>query len=232
MIPADDRGDELEELLAAIRACRLCRDAPLFGACLPHEPRPVLQFGREAPLLIAGQAPGTRVHASGRSFTDPSGVRLRDWLGLDEATFYDHARVNIAAMGFCFPGLTSGGADLPPRRECGRIWHDRLFASRPPFAAIVAVGAHAIGWHLRRLGAADLIGPSLTATVSDWRRIEERTGLWPLPHPSWRNNVWLRRHSWFEAQLLPLLRDRVAAIMGEASAEKADDGRKRDQGHA
>jgi uracil-DNA glycosylase len=217
--------DTLAGLVAAIRACRLCRDAPLSGAPLPHEPRPVLQFEGTAPLLIAGQAPGTRVHASGRPFTDPSGVRLRDWLGLDEATFYDPACVNIAAMGFCFPGLTARGADLPPRRECARLWHGRLFASRPPHAAIVAVGAHAIAFHLRRLGAGDLIGRDLTTTVADWRRIEARTGLWPLPHPSWRNNGWLRRHAWFELELLPLLRARVAAIMAEARTRGSVDER-------
>jgi uracil-DNA glycosylase len=217
LIP-EDGHDDVAALVAAIRACRLCRDAPLFGAPLPHEPRPVLQFSGTAPLLIAGQAPGTRVHATGRPFTDPSGVRLRDWLGLDEATFYDPARVNIAAMGFCFPGLTGKGADLPPRRECARLWHDRLFAARPPFAAIVAVGAHAIAFHLRRLGAADLIARDLTTTVGNWRMIEARTRLWPLPHPSWRNNGWLRRHPWFADELLPLLRARVAAIMADHDA--------------
>ncbi len=213
----------LDDILAGIRTCRLCREAPRFGAPLPHEPRPVLRLTASARLLIAGQAPGTRVHASGTPFTDPSGVRLRDWLGLDEATFYDRSRVAVVPMGFCFPGLDAKGGDRPPRRECAILWHDRLFATRPSFALIVAVGFHAIRYHLMRLGRSDLIGANLTKTVVDWRRVVDATGLMPLPHPSWRNNAWLKRHPWFAAELLPSLRERVATALREPLAALAAD---------
>lgn len=208
--------DHLAPLLSDIRGCRLCRDAPMFGAPLPHEPRPVLRISATAPILIAGQAPGTRVHASGTPFTDPSGVRLRAWLGLDEATFYDESRVAVVPMGFCFPGLTSAGADLPPRRECRLTWHDRLFASRLPFRLIVTVGLHAVRYHLTRLGRADLIRPNLTATVGGWRQVAEETGLFPLPHPSWRNNAWLKANPWFSDALLPVLQQQVMLACASA----------------
>lgn len=201
--------DDLAPLLEDIRACRLCRDAPARLPGLPHEPRPVLRISGTARLLVSGQAPGTRVHASGAPFTDPSGVRLRDWLGVDEATFYDVRRVAVVPMGFCFPGLDAKGSDLPPRRECAARWHDALFAARAPFRVVVALGRPAQAYHLSRLGRPDLIGPSLDATVRDWRRIVEATGLFPLPHPSWRNNAWLKRNPWFGTELLPVLRDAV-----------------------
>jgi uracil-DNA glycosylase len=210
--------DTLTSLLSNIRACRICRDAPLFGAVLPHEPRPVLRISPEARILIAGQAPGTRVHASGLPFTDPSGVRLRDWLGLDEAMFYNQSLVAIVPMGFCFPGLTASGADLPPRRECQQIWHDRVFASRSPFPLMVTVGLHAARYHLKRLGHAGLIGPSLTAMVSDWRRIVDEAGLFALPHPSWRNNAWLKANPWFSDKLLPVLRQQVVLACRNATS--------------
>src|SRR5690349_20304808 len=128
-----------ESLLAEIRACRLCRDRPA-GAPLPHEPRPVLQPSRTARLLVASQAPGTRVHASGMPFTDASGDRLRDWMGVDSATFYDARRIAIVPMGFCFPGQDAKGGDLPPRPECRRAWHERLFAMMPQIELVLAIG--------------------------------------------------------------------------------------------
>ena len=126
----DSTTPDLDALLARIAACRLCRDTPR-GAPLPHEPRPVVRFSSTARLLIAGQAPGVRVHRSGLPFDDPSGERLRDWMGIDRTTFYDMSRIAIAPMGFCFPGLDPKGSDLPPRPECRAAWHDQLFALAP-----------------------------------------------------------------------------------------------------
>ncbi|MBS7543016.1 uracil-DNA glycosylase family protein [Ancylobacter oerskovii] len=212
----DASSSSLDRVLADIRACRACVEAPR-GRPLPHAPRPVLHVGPSARLLIASQAPGTRVHASGRSFDDASGDRLRDWLGLDRAGFYDEARVAIAAMGFCFPGQDEKGGDLPPRRECALLWHDRLFAAREAFELIVAVGASAQAYHLRRLGLGEFARLGLTERVTRWREIfhaRETERILPLPHPSWRNTGWLRRHPWFEAELLPVLRAEVAKAVG------------------
>ena len=210
MSPAMD-GYSLSDLVAQIRTCRICRDTPL-GPPLPHEPRPVLQISSSARVLIAGQAPGTRVHRSGRPFTDASGDRLRHWLGMDEATFYDDTRVAIVPMGFCFPGLDEKGADRPPRPECARHWHDRLFALAPQADLIIAVGLYAHRYHFRRLG---LEKPaSLTESVTNWRAAAFRNdgpAVFALPHPSWRNNGWLRQHPWFEAEVLPALQSAVAA---------------------
>jgi uracil-DNA glycosylase len=200
-----------DDLAARLRACRICRDAPRHGGPLPQEPRPILQGSATARLCIASQAPGTRAQASGIPFRDPSGVRLRHWLGLDEAAFYDPARVAIVPMGACFPGQDAKGGDLPPRRECAAAWRAPLFAALPDLELILLIGQYAQAWHL---GAAFQGG--LTATVLRWREIlgaEGRPRLLPLPHPSWRNNGWLRRHPWFEAELLPVLRERVRTIV-------------------
>lgn len=203
--------ESLEAVLAELRACRLCRDAPLYGAPLPHEPRPVIQAQASARLLIASQAPGTRVHASGQPFTDRSGDRLRDWLGLDKPRFYDASRVAIVPMGHCFPGLDAKGGDLPPRRECAPAWRPRVLAALPNIELILVIGRYAQAWHLGQKAAADL-----TATVADWRAIfaqDRRPRILPLPHPSWRNNGWLRTHPWFEAELVPVLRAEVARLV-------------------
>lgn len=200
-------ADEPEALAAEARACRVCRDAP-SGRALPHEPRPVLVVSSRAKILIAGQAPGTRVHASGIPFTDPSGDRLRDWLGVDRAAFYDPGNFVILPMGFCFPGLDAAGGDLPPRRECAPLWRARLMAAMPQIDLVLAIGINAQSWHL---GAAR--GASLTETVRDWRRIfaaGDRPAMLPLPHPSWRNSGWLKRNPWFGADLLPFLREQIA----------------------
>lgn len=209
-------------LVAEVSACRLCADAPR-GTRLPHAPRPVLRIGSgTARLVIAGQAPGVRVHASGTPFDDPSGARLRDWLGLDPATFYDEARVAIVPMGFCFPGLDAKGADLPPRPECAATWHERVFALLPTPVLLVALGRHAQAWHLRRRGRPDLLASTLDATVANWRAILDATGVMPLPHPSWRNSGWLKRNPWFADEVLPVLRQRVREAVevsgGEVSA--------------
>jgi uracil-DNA glycosylase len=206
-------------LIAAIRACRVCVETPR-GRPLPHEPRPVLRIeAGGAPVIVCGQAPGTRVHASGTPFTDPSGVRLRAWLGVSETEFYDTRRIGVVPMGFCFPGLSAAGADLPPRRECAPLWHDRLFAALAPARLIAAVGLYAVRYHVARLGRPDLVKGGLGACVADWRRIHAATGVMPMPHPSWRNNAWLKRHPWFDAELLPVLRAEVRRIIGPASPE-------------
>ena len=208
--------DELEDLLQRIRACRICRDTPASGATgrLPHEPRPVCEASSAAPILIAGQAPGTRVHASGRPFTDPSGDRLRDWLGVDEAAFYDLDKFAIVPMGFCFPGLDAKGSDLPPRRECAPAWRNEVMATMPQLRLVLAIGAYAQSWHLGSLKK-----KTLTETVENWREIlaatEDGVAVLPLPHPSWRNTSWLKRHPFFEAELIPELQRRVRELLGK-----------------
>lgn len=204
---------EFERLMEDIRACVLCREAPRYGARLPHEPRPVLQAAPTARLCIIGQAPGVRVHASGRPFTDPSGVRLRSWLGLDDAVFYNAANVAIVGMGFCFPGLDAKGGDLPPRRECAETWHARVMRQLPDVELTLLVGQYSQRWRLGREVAAG----GLTDVVRRWREIYDAgatSRLMPLPHPSWRNSGWLKRNPWFEAELLPVLRADIAAVLG------------------
>lgn len=202
----------LEDLLRQVSACRICRDSPK-GNPLPHEPRPVLQVSSSARLLIAGQAPGVRVHASGRPFTDPSGVRLRDWLGVDEATFYDPAKIAILPMGFCFPGLNAKGGDLPPRPECAPAWRAALFEEMPRVELILCLGAHAMRWHM-----AEAFGGSVDAAVKNWRQgLTLAPPVLALPHPSWRNSGWLKRNPWFAAELLPVLRERVARLLARAA---------------
>ena len=197
---------KLDRLTADIRSCRICVESPLKTP-LPHEPRPVLRVSRKARLCIVGQAPGTRVHASGTPFTDPSGDRLRDWMGVTPDEFYDVSRLAIVPMGFCFPGLDAKGGDLPPRRECAEAWREQLFKLLPQIELTLLVGQYAQAWHL---GGARK--ESLTATVAAWR--EYGPHFIPLPHPSWRNNAWIRKNPWFEAELLPVLRSEVRRLMG------------------
>jgi len=188
-----------------IRACTLC--AGRFAATASgHVPRPVVWFRPGARLLIAGQAPGARVHASGRPFTDPSGDRLRDWLGMDEAAFYDLSRVAVVPMAFCFPGYDARKADLPPPPLCARTWHDEVMAALGDMPLTVLVGGHAHRWHLGTRAP-------VTATVADWRAHAPR--LFPLPHPSWRNTAWLKKNPWFETDLLPVLRARVREVLDD-----------------
>lgn len=186
----------LDALWAEIRACRACP--------LPHDPRPVLRPSATARLLIAGQAPGTRVHRTGLPWNDPSGDRLRAWLGMDRATFYDLARVAIVPIGLCYPGHGPHG-DLPPRPECAPRWQPALAALQPQVGLVLAIGAYSQAWWL---GAAR--GRTLTETVRAYRRHLPR--VFPLPHPSPRNGVWLRANPWFEAEVVPALRAEVAAL--------------------
>jgi uracil-DNA glycosylase len=193
-------------------ACRICIDSPKRGP-LAHVPRPVLQASATAPILIAGQAPGVRVHASGRPFTDPSGDRLRQWLGVDETAFYDPRRFAVVPMGFCFPGLDASGSDLPPRPECAPAWRARLMAEMPQVALVVCLGAHAMRWHM-----GEAFGGSVDQAVRNWRRgLDLSPAVMPLPHPSWRNSGWLKRNPWFADELLPELQGRVAALLARAA---------------
>jgi len=193
-------------LVGEISACRLC--AARFAATRTrHEPRPVVWFRPGARILIVGQAPGLRVHLAGRPFADRSGDRLRDWMGLSEAEFYDRGRIAIVPMAFCFPGYDARGADLGPPPICAQTWRTRVMAELRPRLTLL-VGGHAQRWHL---GAAARGG--VTATVAGWR--DHAPHIFPLPHPSWRNTGWLRRNPWFQAELLPELRLAVAALMKE-----------------
>jgi len=199
-------SEPLLPLLKDIGACRICVEAPQ-GAPLPHEPRPVLQVSKTAKIAIFGQAPGTRVHASGKPFTDPSGDRLRDWMGVSEAEFYDKRRVAIIPMGFCFPGLDAKGGDLPPRKECAAHWRARLMAALPRLETSILVGGYAQKWHLKKQAR-----KTLTQTVAAWRSFAPE--FFPTPHPSWRNNAWLKKNLWFETELLPVLQSRIRMLMG------------------
>lgn len=194
---------ESRQLKAQIRNCRIC--AERFAAtATAHAPRPVVWFRPTARILIAGQAPGARVHDSGRPFTDPSGDRLRTWLGLTEAEFYDKDRVAVVPMGFCFPGYNDKKADLPPPAVCSRTWHHLVMAELPDVRLKVLVGAHAQRYHL---GAK----APVTELVRGWR--DHAPQVFPLPHPSWRNTAWLKKNPWFEAELLPVLQARVKELM-------------------
>lgn len=204
--PSHSRVAPLERLVADIRACRICIDEPK-GRPLPHEPRPVLQVSSKARICLAGQAPGTRVHASGRPFTDPSGDRLREWMDVTPEEFYDPEKIAILPMGFCFPGQDAKGGDLPPRRECAARWRQPLFAELPRIELTILVGQYAQGWHLGPARKA-----SLTETVASWREYAPRAI--PLPHPSWRNNAWIKKNPWFEDEVLPYLRREVRRLMG------------------
>ncbi|BBK40603.1 uracil-DNA glycosylase [Allostella vacuolata] len=205
---------ELDRLLAEIRACRLC------AAHLPLGPRPVVRGHATARILLASQAPGTKVHASGLSFDDASGDRLRDWLGVDRQTFYDESRIAMAPMGFCYPGRLPRGGDAPPRPECAPLWQPRVVAAFTAVELVLLVGGWAQSWHLGRRAR-----PTLTATVAAWRDYLPRH--FPLPHPSWRNTGWIARNPWFEAEALPELRRRVGRLL---AGLPADEDRSVDQG--
>lgn len=202
---------ELDRVLAEARACRLC------AAHLPLGPRPTLRASAGARLLIVGQAPGTKVHATGIPWNDRSGDRLRDWLGLDRDTFYDETRIAIVPMGLCYPGVDAHGGDLPPRRECAPYWHPRI---RPLLTGIGLTLL--IGQYAQRFYLGDRRRPSMSETVAAWR--DYLPDFLPLPHPSWRNTAWLRRNPWFESELVPVLRARVAELLsrGETEQKRSD----------
>jgi uracil-DNA glycosylase len=190
----------LHAVLADIRACRACL------GLLPHTPRPVVMVSTETRLLISGQAPGRRVHESGLPFTDPSGDRLRQWLDVDYESFYADPRIGVAAQAFCFPGTNPKGGDYPPPRRCAELWRDRLLAELPRVELTLLVGGYAQVWAL-----GDRAKTNMTETVRAWR--DYAPSILPLPHPSWRNSAWLRKNQWFEAEVLPYLRQRVRDIL-------------------
>lgn len=187
----------LDATAADVRACRIC------AAELPLGPRPVIQVSVTARLLIVGQAPGTKVHATGVPWNDPSGARLREWLRMDEAIFYDRSQVAMLPMGFCYPGVLPRGGDRPPMPVCAPTWHPRLLPLMPEIRLTLAVGSYAI---TRLLGKRPM-----AESVRDFRA--HLPTFLPLPHPSWRTIGWERRNPWFEAELLPVLRERVRAAL-------------------
>ena len=191
---------DLAALVAAARACRVC------AAQLPLGPRPILRVGSCAPILIVGQAPGTRVHESGIPWDDASGLRLRAWLALEPEIFYDQARIAILPMGLCYPGRNPRGGDNPPRPECGPLWHPTLRAAMDRVAVTLLVGRYAQAYYLGARRRA-----SLTETVRAWR--DYGPEFLPLPHPSWRNTAWLKKNPWFEAELLPVLREKTRSFI-------------------
>lgn len=192
----------LERLLDEIAECRACAGE------LPHEPRPVVRVFPETRLLICGQAPGRRVHESGLPFTDPSGDRLRAWMGIDETTFYGDRRIGVAAMAFCYPGTDPKGGDYPPPPRCAKLWRRALLDLLPQVKLTLLVGASAQAWALGSAGEG-----SMSQTVRAWRRYVPHS--LPLPHPSWRNSAWIRRNPWFEDEVTPWLRETTASILGQ-----------------
>ncbi|CAA9891502.1 IclR family transcriptional regulator [Candidatus Methylobacter favarea] len=192
----------VNQLLTAVRACRICE------AQLPHEVRPVLQFHASARILIAGQAPGKKVHESGVPFDDASGKRLREWMGVTPEVFYDAEKIAILPIGFCYPGTGKSG-DLPPRSECAAAWREQLLEYLDHLELTLVLGGYAQAYHL------DKAQLPVTEAVRSWRTYWPTVV--PLPHPSPRNNLWIRRNPWFEAELLPVLRKRVAEVLRHES---------------
>jgi uracil-DNA glycosylase len=193
---------EFESLLNEVRSCTLC------SKYLPQDPRPILQLHPDAKILVAGQAPGRKVHESGVPFTDASGDRLRDWLGLGSETFYDPQQIAILPMGFCYPGTGKSG-DLPPRPECANQWREDLLGLLPNLRLTLVIGQYAQEYHLPNAGN------SVTVTVQNWR--EHWPSVVPLPHPSPRNNLWLRKNPWFASELLPALRILITEVLESPS---------------
>src|ERR1700733_4759384 len=192
----------LDNLLAEIRACMAC------AAHLPFDPNPVVHLGPKARLMIIGQAPGTRVHKTGIPWNDPSGDNLRNWLSLDRETFYDTNHIAIMPMGFCYPGKGTSG-DLPPRPECAPLWHDRVMEMLKARRLTLLVGSYAQASYLGKAGKKQ----TLTDAVKDFK--SHGPEFFPLPHPSWRSGIWMKRNLWFESRVLPALR----ALVGKALAD-------------
>lgn len=189
-----------------ITECRLCTGR-FAATATAHMPRPVAWFRPSARLLIVGQAPGARVHDSGKPFDDASGQRLRDWMGLTPEEFYDRQKIAIVPMAFCFPGYDAKGSDLPPPPLCAATWRKRVMDSLSPRLTLL-VGGHAQRWHLGTKA-------SVSDTVRGWR--DHAPDVFPLPHPSWRNTGWLKRNDWFADELLPALRTRVHEVLNDPS---------------
>lgn len=195
----------MTELAQQIQECRLC-EGRFAATATRHRPNPVVWFRPSARVLIAGQAPGMRVHETGLPFNDASGDRLRDWLGLDRDAFYDRDRVALVPMAFCFPGYDAKGSDLPPPKVCGQTWHSKIMESLTNLRMTVLVGGYSQSYHLGGR-------VPVTQRVAAWRDYAPR--VFPLPHPSWRNTAWLRRNPWFEAELVPELRTQIQRLMND-----------------
>ena len=193
---------DISLLKAKIRQCDVCAHA---ASPLPITPNPIVQGNENSKIRIIGQAPGTLAHASGRPFTDPSGVRLRDWLGVSDEEFYNEDLFAITPMGFCFPGQDSKGGDLPPRKECAPLWQDPLTQALTSLELTLLVGMYAVKEYL-----GDKAQRNLTETVKHWR--DYGPDIMPMPHPSWRNNGWIKRHEWFADELTEL-KHRVRALI-------------------
>lgn len=194
----------LDSLLAEVRNCTLCAEL------LPLGPRPTLRARRSAKLLIVGQAPGTKVHATGIPWNDPSGNRLRDWLAIGRDQFYDETKVAIMPIGFCYPGRLPKGGDAPPRPECAPLWHARVRALLPNIELTLLVGSYAQAYYLAHHPAWRR-GKAMTETVANWRAFGP--AFLPTPHPSWRTTAWQKNNPWFDEDLLPNLRQRVRAAL-------------------
>jgi len=188
----------LNELHQEITACQICAEH------LPHGPRPVLQFSDTSRIVIIGQAPGSKVHASGIPWDDDSGNRLREWTGITSEVFYDPAKIALVPMGFCYPGKASGG-DKPPRPECAPQWHERVLATLPKDRLTLLVGTYAQAQYLPETKKL-----SLTERV---RRYSDFAPYLPLPHPAWRSRIWMGKNPWFEEEVLPVLRARIAELL-------------------
>jgi uracil-DNA glycosylase len=191
-------ASSLKTIAAEARACAVC------AAHLPLGPRPVFRVCSTARLLIIGQAPGTKVHATGIPWNDPSGDRLRGWLMLDRERFYDERRIAIVPMGLCYPGRLPNGGDAPPRRECAPLWHERLIGAMPEIRLTLLIGGYALTHVLGK-------GP-MTERVRAFR--DNLPRYFPLPHPSWRTTAWERKNPWFQTEALPVLREAIAQVLG------------------
>lgn len=189
----------LEALLSKIRLCNICGDK------LPLGPKPIVQLNANAKILIASQAPGSVAHALGIAFMDKSGERLRDWMGLTEEEFFDPENVAILPMGFCYPGRGKSG-DLPPTPECAKLWRQKLLPLLPNIRITLLIGAYSQKWHL-----AGMKKPTLTATVQHWQ--DYWPDQFPMPHPSPRNNIWLKKNSWFESDVIPILKHQIMTVL-------------------
>ncbi len=199
----------LEALIADIKMCRVCVEAPVRRA-LGHEPRPIIQAHRDAKIAICSQAPGLRAHTSGIPFSDASGDRLRSWMGVTPDQFYNPTKIAIVPMGFCFPGYSATKSDLPPRPECAPLWRAKVMAHLPNLELVLLVGSYAMRWHLPSQA-----NRSMTERVASWNEnvAATRPALWPLPHPSWRNSSWLKTHPWFEGNVVPSLQTKIRTML-------------------
>ncbi|WP_332065528.1 uracil-DNA glycosylase family protein [Bartonella sp. CB189] len=204
---------EITKLEKEIYSCRICAKNPKYPPLLLHEPNPIVYLSNTASIAIAGQAPGLRVHESSIPFNDHSGDRLRKWLNVTNSEFYNRALFAIVPMGLCFPGYDKNKSDLPPRRECKEIWHEKIFQAMPQIKLVLAIGSYAQKWHI-----AQLKHKTVSETVSDWKNIlsvrqPRGYNVMPLPHPSWRNISWLQKNPWFNDELLTYLRTLVRELL-------------------